>query len=221
MEKIVILGARGDGHAKVVFEIMQAEGKYEVVGFVDDNLFGTEITIRNIPIIGTTHDLEWLKEKYSLYGAIVGIGNNTQRRMLGNRIIEAGLQLVNAIHPTVHIDSDVIIGKGNCLCQGVIIVTGTKIGNCVNIHTGATIDHDNIIEDGANFGPGVHTTGRVKICEDAFLGAGTLVIPDGYVGNGAITGAGSVVIHPVVAHTKVVGVPAKVIEILNLPKAIC
>ena len=220
MKKIVILGARGDGHAKVVLEIIQAEGKYEVVGFIDDNLFGSESTIRNIPIIGTTSDLNILKQKIGLYGAIVGIGNNSQRRLLGDKIIEAGLQLINAIHPTVHIDSDVIIGKGNCLCQGVIIVTGTIIGNCVNVHTGSTIDHDNIIEDGANFGPGVHTTGRVKICRDAFLGAGTLVIPDGYVGEGAITGAGTVVIHPVVAHTKVVGVPAKVIEIINLPKAI-
>jgi len=221
MAKVVILGARVDGQAKVVLEIIQAEGRYEVVGFVDDNLFGSEITIRNIPIIGSTSELKSLKKKYDLYGAIVGIGNNAQRRNLGNKIAEAGLQLINAIHPTVHIDSDVIIGQGNCFCQGVIIVTGTKIGNCVNIHTGATVDHDNIIEDGANLGPGVHTTGRVKICEDAFLGAGTLVIPDGYVGKGAITGAGTVVIHPVVAHTKVVGVPAKVIETLNLPKAIC
>jgi sugar O-acyltransferase (sialic acid O-acetyltransferase NeuD family) len=213
--KVVILGARIDGHAKVVLEIIEAEGKHEVVGFIDDNLFGKEITIRNLPVVGTTSDLPALKQQFGLSGAIVAIGNNTQRRMLGHKIQEAGLQLINAIHPTVRIDSDVVIGVGNCFCQGVIIVTGTRIGNCVNVHTGATIDHDNIIEDGANLGPGVHTSGRVKICRDAFLGAGTLVIPDGIVGEGAITGAGTVVIHPVVSFTKVVGVPARVIEEIN------
>jgi UDP-N-acetylbacillosamine N-acetyltransferase len=218
LEKIVILGARIDGHAKVVLEIIEAEGKYEVVGFIDDNLFGQERTIRNIPIIGTTSDLIMLKQKFGLFGAIVAIGSNIQRRKLGDKIQQASLQLINAIHPTVHIDSDVVIGTGNCFCQGVIIVTGTRIGNCVNIHTGTTIDHDNIIEDGANLGPGVHTSGRVTICRDAFLGAGTLVIPDGYVGEGAITGAGTVVIHPIASFTKVVGVPARVIEKLNTLK---
>ena len=101
------------------------------------------------------------------------------------------------------------IGKGNYIGQGVIIVTGSKIGNCVNIHTGSTIDHDNVIEDGVNIGPGVHTAGRVKIGRDAFLGAGTIVIPDGIIGEGAILGAGTVVIKVVEPYTQVVGVPAK------------
>ncbi|MCX6268211.1 MAG: NeuD/PglB/VioB family sugar acetyltransferase [Bacteroidetes bacterium] len=215
MEKIVILGARIDGHAKVVLEIVSAEGKYEVVGFIDDKLFGSDCEIRNIPVIGTTSDLPVLKLKFGLFGAIAAIGNNLQRRLLANIIRESGLQLINAIHPSVHMDSDVVIGAGNCFCQGVIIVTGTRIGDCVNIHTGATVDHDNVIEDGANLGPGVHTSGRVTICRDAFLGAGTLVIPDGHVGEGAITGAGTVVIHPIEPFTKVVGVPARVIKYLT------
>jgi len=212
LKKVIIIGARQDGHAKVVLEIIQSENKYEVIGFIDDNLFGKDIFIRNLPILGRTHDLNKLKSQHGLYGAIVAIGNNEQRRLLAEKVIEAGLELINAIHPTVHIDSGVTTGNGNVFCQGVIIVTGTKIGNCINIHTGATVDHDNIIEDGANLGPGVHTAGRVKICKDAFLGTGTVVIPDGIVGEGAITGAGTVVIRPVEPFTKVVGVPAKLIE---------
>ncbi|MGL4598109.1 MAG: acetyltransferase, partial [Bacteroidia bacterium] len=81
--------------------------------------------------------------------------------------------------------------------------------------TGATIDHDNLVEDGANLGPGVHTAGRVKIGRDAFLGTGAIVIPDGSIGEGAIVGAGTVVIRPIDAFTKVVGVPAKTIEHLS------
>ena len=217
MEKIVILGARIDGHAKVVLEILEAAGKYEVAGFIDDNLFDKGVRIRNIPVVGTTGSLRELKDALGLYGAIVAIGDNRRRRELADRILESGLQLVNAIHPTVHLDSDVTIGQGICLCQGVIVVTGTRIGNCVNIHTGATVDHDNVLEDGANLGPGVHTSGRVQIGRDAFLGAGTLVIPDGRVGEGAVTGAGTVVIRPVEPYTKVVGIPARLIERLNIP----
>jgi sugar O-acyltransferase (sialic acid O-acetyltransferase NeuD family) len=215
LKKVIIVGARIDGHAKVVLEIIQAQRKYEVIGFIDDNLINKGINIRNIPVIGTMSDLPQLIEKYNISGGIVAIGNNQQRRNLGLKIKNTGLELINAIHPTVYIDSDVQIGEGNCFCQGVIIVTGSKIGNSINIHTGATIDHDNIIEDGANIGPGVHTAGRVTIYKDAFLGAGTIIIPDGIVGEGAITGAGTVVIRPVEPYTKVVGVPAKIIKKIN------
>jgi sugar O-acyltransferase (sialic acid O-acetyltransferase NeuD family) len=217
LKKIVIIGARFDGHAKVVLEIIQSERKYEVAGFVDDNLFGKNIKIRDLSIIGRMNDLEKLKSQLGLYGAIVAIGNNSQRRFLAEKVQKTGLELINAIHPTVHIDTGVTIGKGNVFCQGVIIVTGTKIGNCVNIHTGATVDHDNVIDDGANLGPGVHTAGRVTICKDAFLGTATAVIPDGIIGEGAVTGAGTVVIRPVEPYTKVVGVPAKMIEKLIKP----
>lgn len=129
-----------------------------------------------------------------------------------------GFELVNAIHPTVCCDPDVRIGKGCYIGQGVILVTGTSVGDCVNIHTGATIDHDNVIEDGANIGPGVHTAGRVRVEQDAFLGTGTLVIPDASIGRGAVCGAGTVVLDRVEPFTKVVGAPPRVIEQLNETK---
>lgn len=207
--KVIIVGARADGHAKVVLEIIKAQKKHKVVGFIDDDTSKFGISIRNIKVIGNLNELPKLIEKYKIKGGIVAIGNNPQRRSLSKKLETMGLELINAIHPTVHLDSDVIIGKGNYIGQGSIVVTGTKIGNCVNIHTGTTIDHDNIIEDGANLGPGVHTAGRVKISRDAFLGTGTIVIPDISIGEGAITGAGTVVIRPVKPFTKVVGVPAK------------
>jgi len=206
--KILIIGARADGHAKVVLEILQ-EMKHVVVGFIDDDKSKRGTEIRGVPVLGVMNELAVIALKYKVKGAIVAIGDNAMRRKLSAQIEKAGLQLVNAIHPTVHFDSDVKIGKGCYIGQGVIAVTGTAIGNCVNIHTGATIDHDNIIDDGANLGPGVHTAGRVKIGRDAFLGAGAIVIPDGVVEEGAIVGAGAVVIRTVKSNTKVVGIPAR------------
>ncbi len=182
--------------------------RFEVVGFVDDDPEKRNLTVRGFPVLGSTRDLERLRQTSGVEGAIVAIADNPKRRALGQRILEAGLELINAIHPTVHFDSDVVLGKGVVLCQGVIVVAGTRIGNSVNIHTGATIDHDNVIGDGANLGPGVHTAGRVHIGRDAFIGTGAAFIPDVTVGEGAVVGAGAVVIRPVKPFDKVVGVPA-------------
>lgn len=207
--RIVIIGARPDGHGKVVLEISQAMQGFEILGFVDDDPEKLSLTVRGLPVVGSTRDLERLQQNLDVEGAIVAIANNPRRRALGQRVLEAGLELVNAIHPTVHLDSDVVLGRGTVLCQGVIVVAGTRIGNSVNVHTGATIDHDNVIEDGANLGPGVHTAGRVHIGRDAFVGAGAVFIPDVMVGEGAVVGAGAVVIRPVEPFDRVVGVPAR------------
>ena len=207
--RVIIVGSRIDGHANVVREILRAEGKNEVIGFIDDDPKRLNQKIHSIPVIGNTNQLSELSKKYKFKGGIVAIGDNKQRRNLSKKIKMAGLKLINAIHPSVIIDADVYIGEGCYLGQGVIIVTGSKIGNCVNIHTGTTIDHDNIIEDGANLGPGVHSAGRVTIGKDAFLGTGTCVIPDCKIGEGVIAGAGTVIINDLKAKTKVVGVPAR------------
>jgi sugar O-acyltransferase (sialic acid O-acetyltransferase NeuD family) len=192
--------------------MLNAGNKYKVIGFVDDDKSKIGTEIKGIKIIGNTNDLTRFKNELGVKAGIVAIGNNPMRRQLSEKIIQSGIELINAIHPTVHIDSDVIIGKGCYIGQGVIIVTGTRIGNCVNIHTGATIDHDNTIENGANLGPGVHTAGRVKIGKDAFLGTGAIVIPDGSVGENSIIGAGGVVINAIPANVTAVGVPVKIIK---------
>jgi sugar O-acyltransferase (sialic acid O-acetyltransferase NeuD family) len=212
MKRVIIVGARADGHGKVVLEILEAMRCFQVVGFVDDDPSKQNLVIRGLPVMGGMADLRELKLKYDLQGGIVAIADNPRRRYLGQRIQDAGLELVNAIHPTAHLDSDVSLGRGIVLCQGVIVVAGTSIGNSVNVHTGATIDHDNVIEDGANLGPGVHTAGRVRICRDAFVGTGSSMIPDVTVGEGAIVGAGAVVIRDVFARVTAVGVPAKAIK---------
>lgn len=213
--KCLIIGARADGHAKVVLEVLRAAGEHEVVGFVDDDPRKLGLVINGVPVLGAMKDIPALKAGHGVAGCIVGIGDNPGRRALAGRLKEQGLQLINAIHPTVIRDPDVVIGHGCYIGQGVILVTGTRVGDCVNIHTGATIDHDNVIEDGANVGPGVHTAGRVRIEQDAFLGTGTLVIPDASVGRGAICGAGTVVLDRVEPFTKVVGAPPRVIEQMN------
>ncbi len=212
--KTIIVGARADGHAKVVLEILLAMGSFEIAGFIDDDLSKTGEVIRGYPVLGAMQQLPDLMKELHISKGIVAIGNNAMRRNLTQKLIHAGIEVVNAIHPTAHFDSDVKIGYGCYIAQGVIVVTGSRIGNSVNIHTAATIDHDNVIEDGANIAPGVHTAGRVIIRKDAFLGTGTLVIPDMHIGEGAVTGAGAVVVRNVADYTQVVGCPA--IEVKKL-----
>jgi len=46
------------------------------------------------------------------------------------------------------------------------------------LNTACSVDHDNEIASHVHLAPGVHTAGRVRIGEGAFLGIGTSVLPN-------------------------------------------
>lgn len=54
--------------------------------------------------------------------------------------------------------------------------------------------------------------GKIKIQNDAWIGAGSILMPNVTIGEGAVVGAGSVVIRNVDPYTVVVGVPARKIK---------
>jgi acetyltransferase-like isoleucine patch superfamily enzyme len=60
--------------------------------------------------------------------------------------------------------------------------------------------------------------GHIEIGDDAWLGAGSIVLPDVRIGKGAVVGAGAVVTKDVPDYTVVAGVPARVMKKLSVPK---
>ena len=54
--------------------------------------------------------------------------------------------------------------------------------------------------------------GKIVIMDDAWIGAGAIILPDITIGEGAVVGAGAVVTKDVPSYTVVVGVPAKPIK---------
>lgn len=67
-------------------------------------------------------------------------------------------------------------------------------------------------ERGVNIGRMPLKEGPIHICKGVRLGMGTIVLPGVTIGEGAITGAGSVITKNVPAWTVVAGNPAKVIR---------
>jgi len=60
--------------------------------------------------------------------------------------------------------------------------------------------------------------GKIRIENDAWIGAGAIILPNVTINEGAVVGAGAVVIKDVPPYTVVAGVPAKIIKMLELKK---
>lgn len=208
----VIIG--GGGHAKVLIEILQLEGRYSPYAITDGDPSKRGNKILGIPIVGTDTELPKLLEN-NVQHFIVGtgsVGKNQVRKRLFNKGCKAGFEPLTALHPTGKISGSAHIENGTALMAGAIVNVDSKIGkNCV-INSGAIVEHDCHIADHVYLSSGVCLSSTVKINCGAFLGIGATIKQTVQIGAWSIIGAGSVVLDDVPPKTIVAGVPAKIIK---------
>ena len=113
-----------------------------------------------------------------------------------NKLIKKGLK----VGQNVHLGPEVIIDPSYCF----LITIGDNVTLAPRVHL---LAHDASM--------GVHLKrarmGEVKILNDTFIGAGTIILPGVTVGPNAVVGAGSVVTRDVPPGTVAAGNPAKVV----------
>jgi len=208
MKRIIVYGA--SGHAKVLLDTLERMGEYEIVGLVDDNvkLVGQEVFGHRV--LGDTRILGEVRAM-GVEASIVGIGDNKTRGALANRMLEYGLELINAIHPSACISGGVHIGPGSAMMANAVVNADSSLGANVIVNTAATIDHDNVIGDCVHLSPGVHLSGGVTIGAYSHLGTGVVVIPNIRIGEHVTVAAGSVVTKDLPDGITAAGVPARVV----------
>jgi sugar O-acyltransferase (sialic acid O-acetyltransferase NeuD family) len=214
MDKIVIIGA--SGHARVVIDIVEHAGEFEIAGLVDrDSEVGSRVL--GYPVLGREDDLPILARTHSLRGAAVAIGDNFVRSQVADRIVRScpDLQFVSAIHPRATIARGVAIGRGTVIMAGTVVNPGSEIGRGCILNTSSSLDHDSRMEDYSSLAPRVAIGGNCRIGSHSALGIGASVIHGVTIGEHVVVGAGSTVLQDVEPRQIVYGTPARVIRPRN------
>lgn len=204
--RIVIIGSRPDGHARVVAELFGAA--LDVVGLVDDFPENAGREISGFKVLGRMADLARLRDE-GVEGAALGFGVGRGRADVLAGIVAAGLALPTLVHPTAVVADSAVLGDGCQILQSVNVGPGTRVGRGALINTGAILSHDIVVADAGVVSPGAVLSGRCVVGAEAEIGSGAVLIPDIRVGARAIVGAGAVVIRDVPDDTTVAGVPAR------------
>jgi len=207
-KKIVVIGA--SGHAKVIIDIIEREGKYDILGLIDSYKEKGGKTF-GYAILGTEKIIPQLIEDENLYGGVLAIGDNFIRKELFFKIkeIQPDFKYINAIHPQAVIGAKVILGKGIVIMPGVIVNTQSKIGNFCILNTKSTLDHECKMQNFSSLGPGTNVGGNVGIGECTAISLGAKVIENIAIGKHTVIGAGSLVIRDVGDFKVAFGIPAK------------
>ena len=206
--RAVIFGARADGSARVLLDIIRCEGRYEVVAFLDDDASRHGASIDGLPVLGGADAFARLHAD-GVRGIAFALGANRARHALLDRARAAGLAPLTAIHPRAIVAAGVRVGAGVWMAAGAIVNPGSTVGEGAVINTGATVDHDCTIGEYANISPGCHLSGRTRVGRYAFLGTGVVTLPDAQIGDAAVVGAGALVLKSVAPGQTVGGVPAR------------
>ncbi|WP_437097236.1 sugar O-acetyltransferase [Streptomyces sp. enrichment culture] len=108
----------------------------------------------------------------------------------------------------VHLGDDVYANFGLTLVDDVEVFVGDRVmfAPHVTISTTGHPVHPELRRDGSQF------SAPVRIEDDAWVGAGAVILPGVTVGRGSVVGAGSVVTACVPPMTVVAGAPARVLR---------
>lgn len=203
--KLLIIGA--SGHGKVIADIALKTNRWRYIAFLDDDE-NSNLSM-GLEVIGRSTDaLKYVRD----FDIFVGIGNNVTREIIQEKLQLNGASIPVLVHPNAVIGVQVELGSGTVVMARTVINCSTRVGKGCIINTGATIDHDNAIEDYVHISPGVNTGGTVCIGKSTWLGIGSVVSNNINITSGSTVGAGAIVIKDITEAGTYVGIPARLIK---------
>jgi acetyltransferase EpsM len=208
LEKIVVFGA--GGHAKVVIDAIECEGRYAVAFLADADALRSGTTVLGYPVRSERDGLA--ASAQGITRAIVAIGNNAARRRIADAAMAQGLQLTSVIHPAAVVARSARIGCGTLVMPGCVINADAQIGDNVIINTAAVIEHDCVVGDDAHIAPNVTLCGGSTIGRGTLVGVGACVLPGVSVGAACQIGAGATVITDIADGVTAAGTPCRTLE---------
>lgn len=210
-KKVIVVGSHG--HAKVVIDTIESEGKCIVAGLVDDFRPAGEMSL-GYPVIGRIEDLPTISKEHECERGVVAVGDNWQRHLIVERIRKAlpAFEFVTIVHPSAYTGREVFLGQGTVVMPGAIVNADSKVGDFCLVYTNASLDHDSEMNDFSSLAPGATTGGHVRIGAFSAIAIGAKIINDRTIGEHAVVGAGTVVVEDIPDRCVAYGVPARVVR---------
>lgn len=189
---IAIVGA-GTG-AAIVSDILSYSNEYRITRFYDDQLFGSSLF--GIEVKGRISINEIVSDfnNNDFDAVLVTLGSNPKLRDdIFNKLDESGVKFINAIHPSTIIAKGVDLGYGNIIAANSVIGVYSCLGKNNFISSSCVIEHHNILGKSISFGPGVQTSGTVKINDRVKFGTGIFIEPYIEIGSDCVISSGSII----------------------------
>jgi len=190
------------GHAKVVSEVIEAEARWAIAGYVDREPGAARFLGREV-----LAEQDFLRDGEGAAVALA-VGENGLRWSLFQACRDR-FSFPALVHPSAQISPSCEIGEGTVVMPGAIVNAASTVGSFCVVGSGAVVEHDCRLGDFATLGPRGCLCGGCSLGEGSYVGAGATVLQGTTLGSWSVAGAGSLVCDEVESGTLVVGVPAR------------
>jgi sugar O-acyltransferase (sialic acid O-acetyltransferase NeuD family) len=208
---IFIFGA--SDHARVIIDIIELVGEYNIVGLFD-SYKPKGYRTGAYEVLGNERDLAEMCARTGLRRGIVGIGDNGTRRRIAHILRRAipKLEFVTAVHPSATLSRQVNLGQGALVMARCYVGLNTQVGEGAVIATNSIFEHDGTMGDYSTLGAGTTTGGHVHLGSCTAICLGVTLIHGITVGEHTVIGSGSTVINDVPSGVVAYGSPAHVVR---------
>ena len=207
MKDIIIVGAGGFGREAyyLIKTINAVSTRWKIKGFINDIPVDLKSKKIDVPIIGTIKD--WQPSENEVF--VMGISSPVGKAKVAGILKQRGARFETLIHPKAEINETVEMGEGCVIGGRSIIGDWVVLGDFVHI-AGSSIGQDRQIGDFSTTTAFTNVaTGNIG--KRVFVASHAVILKD--VGDDAFVAAGSIVMSKVRAGMRVMGCPARKMEV--------
>lgn len=188
--KIQLVGVGTIG--KCVYNTFKSIPKLEIVNFVVEKQYYTQQNNYNIKVLEDT--LVSKIERAVPYVVTIGYSDqNKQRERLISKILEAGGDVINLIHPDAYLSENSNLGIGNVIMPGVVLDSNVTIGNGCFIWSNSLVGHDVTMGNYIFISGGSAIGGNTSVWDNCTIGLNATIGHSLTIGQNSIIGAGALV----------------------------
>jgi len=198
--------------ASIIAFSKELNGKWEVIGFIDDNAGTHAERFSGIPVLGGREKFGKFPDAKVL--AVPGRPDNfLERRNIITRLGIPRDRLATVVAPNASILTEHRIGVNTLILSNVVVGSGVIIGDHCVILPNTTVGHDAVINDYCLIGANAALSGNVTVEENCYIGTGATVREKIIIHKESLVGIGANVIKHVEANSTVAGNPARPLKV--------
>lgn len=185
---LVLIG--GGGHCKACIDVIEATGKWRILGILDqEEQVGEEVL--GYRIIGTDDQIRQFAADGACFLVSIGqIRTVEPRRRAYERVKSANGKFATIVSPLAYVSPSAVVGTGTIVMHRALVNSSASIGDNVIINTMALIEHDAMVGSHSHISTAAVVNGGATIGSGCFVGSNAVIIQGAAVPDEAFVPAG-------------------------------
>jgi sugar O-acyltransferase (sialic acid O-acetyltransferase NeuD family) len=208
MNKLYIIGAGGFGREVLqwIKDINKVENRWEIGGFIDDDLHALDNIECDYGVVGTISD--WQPKEDEEF--VLCIASPKTKQMIAEKYMAMGAKFPIIVHPTAVRTDFTEYGEGTILWPNAKISVNSKCGKFCTILS-SDVGHDNVIGDYCFIAANTTMLRNIVVGDRVFIASNAVIANDVKIGDDAYIGMGSIVMKDIPEGCKTFANPARIL----------